>query len=111
MGKLEDVLTSHFGCKTRAVENPVIAAAPAVAAPFLQNNPDRLAWVLVNLGANPVYIGLTQAVGVANGIRLAPAGGVATQYWQEDFQMVGWAWWCVAPAGASNIYVLEVIGS
>jgi len=110
MGALETVLDSHFGTKTRSVENPVIAAIPAVAGIILRNNPDRLAFVIVNLGANPAYLGLTNAVGVANGIYVPANGGSVTMYWQEDFQMVGWAWWAVAPAGASNCYVLEVIG-
>lgn len=111
MGKLDEILQDYFKCKTRTVENPVIATAPVAAAVCLRNSPDRLAWAIINLGANPIYLALTNAVGVANGILLTPLGGHVSMFWQEDFQMVGWAWWCSAPAGATNMYVLEVIGS
>jgi len=113
MGKLQDVLDKYFACRTRAVENPVFLAAGAAGAAALvvfQNNPDRVALVFVNLSANPIYLGLTNLVTAANGIYVAPNGGAVTLYWQEDFQMVGWAWWCIAPAGASACYSLEVVG-
>lgn len=111
MGKLDEILTDFFKCKTHTIENPVIAASAAVPAVFLRNNPDRVAWVLVVLGANPCYLGLTNGIGVANGILVPAGGGWRSMYWQEDFQMVGWAWWIVSPAGASVIYTLEVIGA
>ena len=113
MGKLHDVLDKHFQVKTRAVENPVFGVAGVAGAAALilfQNNPDRLALVFVNLSANPIYLGLSNLVSAANGIYVGPNGGSVTMYWQEDFQMVGWAWWCIAPAGASACYSLEVIG-
>jgi len=109
---LDWILTKLFGCHTRSIENPIIANTGGVAAVLiLQNNPDRLAWTLINLGANPLYVGLTNLVSAVNGIFLAANGGQVTMKYDEDFQMVGWAWWAISPAGADAIYTLEVLGS
>lgn len=109
---LDYLLTKLFGMHTRSVENPVIAnTGGAVAVLFMRNNPDRLAWTLINLGVNPLYVGLTDQVAAANGIYIAANGGRVTAKYDEDFQMTGWAWWAISPAGADAIYSLEVLGS
>lgn len=110
MGALEKVLQDRFGINTHSNENPVVAAFGVAAVIFLRNNPDRLAWTLVNLSANPAYVGLTNLVAATNGIYVPANGGALTMNWQEDFQMTGWAWWGITPAGASNIFVIEVVG-
>lgn len=105
---LADLLLERFKIKTRAVENPrdivLLGAAPLM---ILANNPNRLGAVIVNLSANVVYIGLTNEVSATNGIRLNANGGQASLIWDEDFQMTAWAWWGMATAAASRIYVLE----
>ena len=112
MGKLDDVLTKLFATKTRAVENPVIAnTGGAVAVLLLRNNPDRLAFTVVNLSVNAMYIGLTDGVSAVNGIFIGANGGTVVLSYEDDFQMVGWAWWIISPAGASAVFSLEVVGS
>jgi len=112
MGKLDDVLIKLFATKTRAVENPVVAnTGGATAVLLLRNNPDRLAFTVVNLSVNAMYLGLTDQVSAINGIYIAPSGGSVTMTYQDDFQMTGWAWWIISPAGASALFSLEVVGS
>ena len=106
---LATLLVEKFKCKTRAVENPVATSIGATAALLFNNNPNRLAWVLVNLSANALYIGLTPQVSATNGIYISPNGGWRSMIWDEDFQMTGWGIWGVAPAGASNCYSIEVV--
>lgn len=111
MGKLADLLLEKFASQTREEESPLGAAAIAVAAPFLLPRPDRLAWVFVNLSVNNIYLGLTAGVTANNGILVQPNGGVVSMFYGEDFTLVGRQWWMIAPAGASFIYVLEIIGN
>ena len=111
MGKLADLIAEKFGCKTREEESPLGAAAIAVAAPFLLSHPDRLAWVFVNLSPNPIFLGLTDGVTANNGIEAQPNGGFVSFWYGEDYTLVGRQWWMIAPAGASFIYVLEIIAS
>jgi len=111
MGKLDTLLTQQFKISTRANENPLVSSLGTTATKVLDNNADRLAWVIVNLSANTVYISLKSDVSTSKGIMLAPNGGSASMVWDEDFQMTGWEIWGIAPAGASTIYVLEVVAT
>ena len=111
---LADLLMERFKVKTRAVENPAgITHLGVTAEIVLANNPNRLAFTIINLSANVVYVSLTSdvsaTVGAEQGIRLDANGGSFTCIWDEDFQMTAWAWWGIATAHPSQIYVLEVV--
>ena len=103
-----DLLKDEFGCDFVEVENPLIAAIGAVAAPFLAPSGNRLAFLFVNLSVNVIYIRPHQAPTAAIGIVTEPNGGWRSFYFKEDFTATMWDWWCVAPAGASNLYVAEI---
>ncbi len=114
MTTLADLLMERFKVKTRAVENPQAVTSLGVAAQIIvANNPNRLAFIIINLSANTIYIGLTREVnataGTEQGIRLDPNGGAYSAIWDEDFQMTGWAWWGISTGAASQIYSLEVV--
>ena len=107
---LKDLLMERFSVKTRAVENPLnVTSLGATAQKLLSNNPNRLGFVIVNLSANIVYIGLENSVSSTKGIRLDANGGSSGCIWDEDFDMTAWAWWAVASGAASAIYVLEIV--
>lgn len=107
---LTDLLMERFKVKTRAVEKPVRTSVGTTAVEIFKNNPNRLAWTLVNTHASQVlYIGLTNEVTAATGIRLDPAGGHASEVWDEDFDEVGWAVWGIASGANTTIYSKEVI--
>lgn len=105
---LQDLIDKQFGVKTFPKENPVISSVDATAKKVLDNNPNRVAWIIINLSANNIYVALSRDVSSSKGILLSPNGGFASMVWDEDFQMTGWEIWAIAPAGASAIYVLEV---
>jgi hypothetical protein len=110
MGVTTDLLRDRFKVKTRYEINPVVAAFGAVAVMFLRNNPDRLAFVIFNLSVNPEYISPLDTVVAAAGIPMLVQGDGLSLVWDEDFEMVSMAWYGIAPAGASAIYVMEIIG-
>lgn len=110
MGVLHDILIDKFKTETRSVINPVVAAFGAAAVVFLRNNPDRLGFVIFNLSVNPEYISPLQTVGAGAGIPMLIQGDGVAFIWDEDFEMVSQEWWGIAPAGASAIYVMEIIG-
>ncbi len=109
MTDLASILEERFKCKTRAVENPVVTATGATAAIVFNNNPNRLAWIFVNLSANAIYLALANDVSATKGILVAANGGWRAFIYDEDFQMTGWAMWGISPAGASNCYSIEVV--
>jgi len=110
MGSLADLIQGKFGIKTRPIENPVVAAVAAASIPIALSHPDRVALVIINLSANLVYIRPGPGAAAATGIVLAANGGWRSFVWDEDFELVGRDWYGIAPAGASAIYVLEMIG-
>lgn len=106
---LATLLLQQFKLKTRSVENPLLTALGAATLRVFSNNPNRLAWLFINLSANIIYLGLANDVSATKGIVVVPNGGVASMVWDEDFNMVGWDIWGIAPAGASNCYSVEVV--
>jgi len=110
MGVLSDLLRAKFHVKTRELINPVVAAVGVAAIPVARNNPDRLAFVMINLSANIVYISPLPGVLATAGIRLDPNGGLISMVWDEDFELVSHEWYGIATAAASAIFVSEVIG-
>lgn len=106
---LTSFLLERFKCVTRAVENPILTSVGATATIILANNPNRLAWIFINLSANAIYLALENSVSATRGVLVAANGGKASMVWDEDFQTVGWAIWGIAPAGASNCYSFEVV--
>ena len=98
----------RFGFPTRAVENPVTDELGASAKPVLKNNPDRVFWLVINLGANVGYAALSSDVGASKGIRLEAHGGWASMSAEEDGEAVGYEVFAVAPDGTSAIYVMEI---
>ena len=107
---LKDILMERFKAKTRVVENPVRASVGTTAQILLHNNPNRLAWVIVNTHATQVlYVGFTDQITSATAIRVDPAGGHASMVWDEDFEPTGWAIWGVGDAADTTIYSYEVV--
>lgn len=107
---LADVLMERFKVTTRAVENPRnLTSVGAAARVVLANNPNRFAFIVINLSVNPMYMGLENDVSEDKGIRLDANGGSFSCIWDEDFELTAWAWWIIAPAGVSNLYSLEVV--
>lgn len=107
---LAELLMERFKVKTRAVENPeAVTAASTTAQKILANNPNRFAFIIVNLGDQICFVGLERNVEAdVKGIRLDANGGSFSCIWDEDFQMTGWAWWIIGE-GASAVYAIEVV--
>jgi len=73
-----------------------------------QNDPKRLALIVVNLSANILYLRPFNVAAATAGIRLAPSGGAMTLDWKTDFHLPAIEWHAVASGAASAIYVTSV---
>ena len=90
------------------VENESSPSANTTVSVAVDGNGDRVGLLIVNLSANIVYIGLSSATSASDGIELAGGGGLAAFNVREDFTLTSRRWYCIAPAGASQLYVLEI---
>ncbi|MBA7618501.1 hypothetical protein ES703_25828 [subsurface metagenome] len=107
---LDSLLMDRFKVRTRAVENPKVSQVETTATLVLSNNPDRLGWILYNLGANPIFVATKNTVAADTyGGRADANGGFVSMIWDEDFHATGWAIWAIAKTGASKIWVLEIV--
>lgn len=110
---LADLLRERFKVRTRAVENPKVTSVGLTAVLILSNNPNRLGFTIINLSGNVIYLSLTNEVNATaneeRGIRLDNDGGHVSMIWDEDFDMVAWAWWAISTGADSQVYALEVI--
>lgn len=104
---LNEMLVELFGVKTSPRINPVNTAVPTSVVPILRNDPQRLSFVVFNLGANSVYIGPENQVSTTRGIYLAPNGGSVSLIWDRDFELCSHDWYAIASGGASTIFTLE----
>lgn len=110
MGILSDLLTKEFGCVTTPVENELLTQVGVADAQLTLNKPDRVAFIVINLSANIIYIRPNQVASAAAGIAIAANGGWRSFRWDEDFELVSAAWHAIASGAASAIYTLEMVG-
>ena len=108
MGALARYVAKKFGVKTRTIVNPIVNACAVTPTTLLRNNPDRLASIVVNLGATAMYIAWDQGVGANHGIYVAPNGGSQSFLADEDGELVGYELIGIAITGAVDVFVVEV---
>lgn len=107
---LADLLMERFKVRTRAIVNPKRASVGTTALEIFDNNPNRLAWVIINTHATQVlYVALERSLAAARAVRIDAAGGKASMVWDEDFQMTGWAIWGLGSAADTTFYAIEVV--
>jgi len=107
--KAADIIARRFGVSTWARQNPLTSVVGTSVSRVLDNNPGRLAWTIVNLSPNNVYLALDRGVGATHGILLTPNGGSASMMLDEDYEATCWEMFGVASADNSDIFVIEVL--
>jgi len=108
MGALAEFVRKKFGVATRLIQNPVTDTCGTSVTTLLLNNPDRLMWMIVNLGTKALYVAWDKGVASDHGVYVSPNGGTVSAIADEDGEMVGYPVYGVAPAGAVDIFVIEV---
>ena len=105
----DDLIQAEFETQTRANRNPVISSVGTTALEFLRNNPNRIAFVLINLSTNDMWILDDSNPSSSNGIRIAPNGGSARATYKTDYHMIGASWSVVAGGSSSNLLCYEIV--
>lgn len=105
---LQDLLLEQFKVKTRANINPEVSRLTGAVDKVLSNNPNRLAWIIINLGSNETHFGFDRDVSSSKGIRVTAAGGIVSMIWNEDFDLVGYEVFAKG-TNLDYLYVLEIL--
>lgn len=77
---------------------------------LLKNNPDRLSFLLVNLGTTAMYVAWDRGVLATHGIYIAPNGGSFGLSADEDAELVGMALFGISITSANDIYCMVTEG-
>lgn len=104
---LHDLIERDYGVRTAHSVNPVVTQIETSVTNFLQGNPRRVSFVIVNVGASAIYLTPDNLPSTTRGIYLAPNGGSASVKWQDDFELLTYPWYGIASGAASEIIVIE----
>lgn len=106
---LADLLTDKLGVRTTSRINPEGSSLGTSIARVFGNNPNRVAWLFINLSTNAIYLAPDPTPSSTRGIRIGVSGGSASFVWDEDFDVVGYEWNGVADAAGSNYFAVELV--
>ncbi len=106
---LADLLAREFGVKTGSRINPLVASVGLAPTLIFGNNPNRLAWTIINLGVNDIFLAFDQEVSITRGILLASGGGGVNFKWNEEFDLVVNNVYGLTTIAPSEIFSIEVV--
>lgn len=107
--QLAQLLQESLGTRAIPVINRLVTQVGVTAVRVFPNDPNRYAWVFVNLSPNTLYLHLDATVTSSKGVQVGPSGGYLSLVWQEDFELTAWEWYAISTAAASNVLTYEVV--
>jgi hypothetical protein len=97
-----------LGFPTTVKVNPITNTVGTSATRILNNNPDRIFWLAVNLSTNKGYVGWDAQVSSSKGIPIAPSGGYVSCTLEEDGELTIHEVYAVLENASGTFYVLEI---
>ena len=106
-GAARQFAQSNLGGPTNELEStPTVTTT---VSQVVNANGDRVGLLIMNIGTDIAYIGLSAQVSSSFGIELAAGGGVATFTVRDDFTLPARQWMGVAQNTSTVLYVLEEV--
>ena len=106
---LNDLITEKFGVSTQFKINPLVNQLGTSKEKILNNNPNRIAYVLINLSPNSIYVLPDEEVSESRAIKILGGGSKFSMNYETDFHLVGVGLYGFAEVDASQIMVLEIL--
>lgn len=100
---------ARLGFKSRPQINPVTDTVQTTPTKILNNNPERIFWLAVNLSDNKGYVGWDNEVTSSRGIPVPAKGGYASASIEEDGELVIYAVYAVNETLAGTWYIIEIM--
>lgn len=98
----------RLGFPTRPIINPITNTVNTTATQILNNNPDRIFWMIINQSANKGYIGWDTEVSSTKGIPIAPSGGYVSCTIEEDGELTIHEVYAVNENASGTYYIIEI---
>lgn len=108
--KLQELIEAKLGVKTDMRVNPLAATVnDGVVTQLLHNDPNRLAWTLINLGTVQLMVAFTPDPSATKGIYISASGGYAGLNWEEDMEILTWPVWGYCSGANCPLYLVELV--
>jgi len=104
---LADLVTERLGGRTYLQERTVTVGTSIIQV--LENNPNRLAYDLINESANDIRVSTDSTITATSGWLVVAKGGLFGMVYYDDGEGVGQALYAIAAAAGSVVRVREVI--
>jgi len=98
----------EIGFATAPVINPVVSSVGVSVATIFRQNANRVFWMVVNLGANVMYVGWDRAVSATRCMRAEPNGGIVSVAWREDYELCFQEVFALSSLGNLDVYCVEL---
>jgi hypothetical protein len=109
IGSVYDLLAARLGVRGISVRPNFSASDLDIASKIIaENDPARVALLVVNLGSSVGYIRPLGVPTSTAGIRLGASGGSMSINWQDDMALPALEWQGIAEADNSALFVLEL---
>ena len=106
---IQDLLNEDIGANAAPTEDALLSTISTSSQALLAPNPNRLAFIFVNLSGVDMYLRPHGAVAASNGIIISPLGGSLTVRWRDDFMLPSEDWYALAASGTQNFYHVSLI--
>lgn len=103
---LSRYVEKKFGMKTRSYPITDPTECDTEITVILPNNPDRLSFLLVNLGEKAMYVAWDRDVAADHGVYVAPNGGSFSLIADEDGELVGYELYGISITEANDIFTM-----
>ena len=104
-----ELIEKRYGMRTRTESHSFTNLDTGIHTKILANNPNRLGWMAVNLGAVNIFVAFDTAVSLTRGILLTPNGGSMTSLYEEDFEATCWNVYGMAEGDDGNLFIVEIL--
>ena len=104
-----DLIREKYGVDAHVVVNRTTSDIDTTSKIIALNDPARVALVVMNLAANPVYLNPIDIATVAAGLRLDATGGSVSMDWQKDMILPALEWHGISSVANQAIIVIEVL--
>jgi len=99
----------RLGFHTAPRINPVTDTVETTATKILNNNPDRIFWLVVNLSTNKGWLGWASDVSGSKGLPISPSGGFVSCNIEEDGELVIYEVWARNENASGTYYTVEIM--
>lgn len=105
---VQELIAERFGVAVRVNDRVAITQANILAQELFRNDPTRLAFIVVNLSVNAVFLSPRENVSATAALRANANGGSIVVSIEEDFTLQTLPWFISADVDASAIFAIEI---